>query len=187
MEALVRGDDAVYSALMDEYYDGMRRLALSCVHDQDIADDVIQETWVAVVNGIDRFEGRSSLRTWVFRILLNLARRRANREQRFVPFDAPVSGAASVEDAISAEKWGAGQNPDDWIDGAQLVARVESALATLPPAQRTVMTLRDIEGWSSQEVCELLEISAANQRVLLHRARLRVRDALNPVHGPGVR
>ena len=183
----MRGDDAVYSALMDEYYDGMRRLALSCVHDQDIADDVIQETWVAVVNGIERFEGRSSLRTWVFRILLNQARRRARREQRFVAFDTPVQGMASAEEALSAEKWGAGQNPEDWIDGAQLVARVEAALATLPPAQRTVMTLRDIEGWSSSEVCDVLEISAANQRVLLHRARLRVRAALTTVQNPGAR
>ncbi|MGQ0562665.1 MAG: RNA polymerase sigma factor [Gemmatimonadota bacterium] len=186
--AVLRGDEAVYASLIDEYYGGMRRLALSHVHDQDLADDIIQETWIAVVNGIDRFQRRSSFKTWVYRILLNLARRKALREARYV--DLPeesglVSTAAvrngtarTVAQAIPAEHWGPRQNPDDWIVSRELQVGIEAAVRELPLAQREVVTLRDIEGWSAEEVCELLNITGANQRVLLHRGRMAIRNKL---------
>ena len=172
VEALLARDEATYAMLMDEYYGGMRRVAASWLRDDDAIDDAIQETWITVVDAIHAFAGRSSLRTWIYGILLNHVRRRAFRENRFVTLD----------DDLVAEKWGVAQNPDDWVEGRELLTHVEEAISALPHTQRSVITLRDIEGWTAEEVCDLLEISPANQRVLLHRARLKIRDALRTLH-----
>lgn len=189
VEALVRGDEAVYEALMDRHYAAMVRLALPYLHDRDLTDDVIQETWIAVVNGIQRFEGRSSLRSWIFGILLNRARSRAALERRYTDLeeDAVSNGPCTVSAAMatgrwtgSIARWGPRQDPEGWVLHRELVERIESAIARLPLQQRTVITLRDLEGWSAPEVCELLGISEGNQRVLLHRARMAVRKVLQP-------
>lgn len=192
VEALIRGDEWVYADLVDRLYPAMLRLALGFVRDPDTANDVIQETWIAVVEGIDRFERRSSLRTWIFRILLNLARKRAAQDSRFLMLDeATDAGPALCPSGRSngtapstwipyVQRWGPQQDPEDWVLAREAMERIEVAIAELPPNQRAVITLRDVEGWTSKEVCDLLEISLENQRVLLHRARLAVREALRP-------
>jgi RNA polymerase sigma-70 factor (ECF subfamily) len=149
----------------------MLRVARSFVRSLDEAEEVIQETWLAVLNGIDRFEGRSSLKTWIFRILVNRARTRARREARTVAFSSLPPGI---------DEWaGDAVGPDQAVIDNELRVVLERAVATLPKVQRLVISLRDIEGWPADEVCEALELSAANQRVLLHRARMRVRELLS--------
>jgi RNA polymerase sigma-70 factor (ECF subfamily) len=160
-----------------------------------IAEDVVQETWLGVLQGLDRFEGRSSLKTWIFRILTNRAKTRGQRERRNIPFSALAKEESEGSDpAVEASRF---HGPDDrfprgWVsfpdrwDGipeerllsSETLERVEAAIDTLPPAQREVITLRDVEGWTSVEVCNHLGISETNQRVLLHRARAKVRGAL---------
>jgi RNA polymerase sigma-70 factor (ECF subfamily) len=140
--ALRAGDERAFAALVDEFGASMRRFALSIVHDAALADDVVQEAWLGVLRGLDRFEGRSSLKTWLFRIVANTAKTRAERESR------------------------------------ETRGVVAAAIEQLPPAQRLVISLRDVEGWSAEEVCNVLELSETNQRVLLHRGRSRVRAAL---------
>jgi RNA polymerase sigma-70 factor, ECF subfamily len=185
--ALIRGDEGVYATLVCEYYPAMQRLAASHLHDGDAADDVIQETWIAVMKGVARFEGRSTLKTWIFRILFNLIRRRLTRERRFLALDDPATGGGgregeggtfTIADAVSLQQWDPARAADELVIGGETVAMVEAAVSTLPERQRDVITLRDIEGWTAEEVCEVLEISQANQRVLLHRARLGVRSKL---------
>lgn len=139
----------------------------------------MQETWLAVLAGLDRFEGRASLKTWVFRIVVNRARTMAVRESRLVP----SSLLAAEEDADDLERLAAAavsgwSSPEDEVLSAELRGRIEAAIDALPARQRQVMVLRDVEGWSAEEVCNALEISETNQRVLLHRARVKVRDAL---------
>ena len=160
--------------------------------DDAVAEDVVQDTWVTVIRGIDRFEGRSSLKTWVFGILVNVARRRAQREGRTVPFASAGSGTDPWEGTVEPARLhhpelGHGYWPSSptWArDPAAAAAEAEArtvvftALEEVSPAQREVMTLRDLEGWSGPEVCEVLGISDVNQRTLLHRARVAVRRAL---------
>ena len=179
--------------LVDRHYGAMLRLAQGYVSNRAVAEEAVQEAWLAVLNGIHRFEGRSSLKTWIFRILHNIAVTRAEREARTLPFSAleaedesePVVDRARFRPAGTpfAGHWLA--YPGDWrsVPEGALFARetmgvIEEAVAQLPPAQRLVISLRDIEGWSANEVCEALEISEGNQRVLLHRARSRVRRVL---------
>jgi RNA polymerase sigma-70 factor, ECF subfamily len=169
----------------------MLRLAQLIVGRRGLAEDVVQETWIAVLAGIDRFQGRSSLKTWVFRILVNTAKTRATREARTIVFSALDD---SSEPSVDPDRF---RGPDDrwpggWVSSPQrfdsvpeeqLVANetravVDRTLDGLPPAQRMVVTMRDVEGWSAEEVCEALGLSAANQRVLLHRGRSKVRAAL---------
>jgi RNA polymerase sigma-70 factor, ECF subfamily len=173
IEGLRRGDDAVYQDLIDSYYPAMRRLASGYLQDQDLVDDVIQETWIAVMNAIDRFEGRSSLKTWIFRILRNCARTKAARWHR----------AGSVQLDEATVPCGPASCPEGYVLGREILEQVEAAIQTLPSVRREVLILRDIEGWTSEEVCELLEISRINQRVLLHRARLAVRESLRAYLG----
>jgi RNA polymerase sigma-70 factor (ECF subfamily) len=175
----------------------MLRLAIGYVRSREEAEEVIQETWLAVLTGLERFEGRSSLKTWITRILVNRARSRARRESRMVPLSTlgpidPGGGVGDIVDQLDwlrltrpslTAAWGLGSTPpapDDRVLGLELLDRIETAIDSLPPRQREVITLRDVEGWSATEVRELLEITEANQRVLLHRARLKVRDALVP-------
>ncbi|GAB4436072.1 MAG: sigma-70 family RNA polymerase sigma factor [Chloroflexi bacterium OHK40] len=193
VEALRRGDEAAFLALVERYHAPLMRAALAYVGSRAVAEEVVQETWIGVLQGIARFEGRSSLKTWIYRILSNCARSRGAREARSVPFaDLGATGdeGPSVDPAsfippgqVDAGWWSS--HPASWAGlpeerflAAETRAVIEGAVATLPPAQRTVITLRDIEGWPADEVCQLLAISDANQRVLLHRARARVRAAL---------
>jgi RNA polymerase sigma-70 factor (ECF subfamily) len=197
VNALRRGDEAAFERLVDEYYAPLLRLALLYVRSRAVAEDVVQETWIGVLRGLDRFEGRSSLKTWIFRILTNTAKTRAQREGRSIPFSAlseeeAEGGEPAVDPAyfLPADdpQWPGhwASVPRNWDEVPEerllsLEARelIRAAIEALPPTQREVITLRDVEGWTSQEVCNLLNISESNQRVLLHRARSRVRRALD--------
>jgi len=194
VEALRAGDEEAFAALVREYHPSLVRVARMYVPTQAAAEEVAQETWLAVLNGIDRFEGRSSLKTWIFRILTNIAKTRAVRDGRTLPFSALQDPASVPEAAVEADRfldsehprwpghWAA--KPSPWPDDAVLAAetrtRLAEAIDALPATQRAVITLRDVEGWSSEEVRNALELSETNQRVLLHRARSKVRAALEP-------
>jgi RNA polymerase sigma-70 factor, ECF subfamily len=191
LERLRRGDEAAFRELVGRHDAGLRRMARLYVDDA-VADDVVQDTWLAVIRGIDRFEGRSSLKTWVFGILINVARRRAQREGRTIPFASAGSGRDPWSGTVEPERlhhpqlgngywpssptWARG--PADAAIAAEVRLVVLGALERISPAQREVMTLRDLEGWSGPEVCAVLGISDVNQRTLLHRARVAVRSAL---------
>lgn len=190
--ALRRGDEAAFTDLVTAYSASLLRLAQDFVRTRSVAEEVVQETWLAVLNGIDRFEGRSSLKTWLFRILVNKAKTRGVREARTVPFSAlAVEGD---ERAVPEERFRGPDNlwPGHWasppraldtVPEQRLLAgeareRIAEALETLPESQRVVVTLRDVAGWDSDEVCEALGLSEGNQRVLLHRGRAKLRAAL---------
>jgi RNA polymerase sigma-70 factor, ECF subfamily len=190
LEALRAGDERVFAELVDRYGSAMKRLARSYVRSEALAEEVVQDAWLGVLDGIHRFEGRSSLKTWIFRILVNRAKTSAVRQRRSVPFSelAPEGeDAPSIEPERFVERsgeWAA--DPGSWraLPEARLLARetLEAALHAidrLPSAQRKVIVLRDVEGWSSDEVCDALELSSENQRVLLHRARSKVRAELD--------
>ena len=190
--ALRAREDRAFEELMRMYNASLLRVALIYVPSRAVAEDVVQETWIAVLNGIDRFEGRSSLKTWIFRILTNIAKTRGQREGRTVPFSALERPDAAPEAAVDAdrfrpadhERWPGhwASKPEPWPEERLLAAEtrvvVERAIDRLPPAQRAVISLRDIEGWSSDETRNALGVSETNQRVLLHRARSKVRQAL---------
>ena len=184
LEALRAGDEEAFRELVREYQPSLVRVARMYVSTQAAAEEVAAETWLAVLNGIDRFEGRSSLRTWIFRILTNIAKTRAVRDGRTLPFSALDPGGAP-EPAVDADRFLDGQwavTPVPWPEDALLAAetreRIAEAIEALPTTQRAVISLRDIEGWSSEEVRNALDLSETNQRVLLHRARSKVRAAL---------
>ncbi len=184
------GDEEAFELLLDSWSGGMHRLAASYVTSTASADDVVQDTWLAVIQNIDRFEGRSSLKHWVYRILANTAKSRAARDSRTVP-----SGSMDPDDELSVDPArfrGADQlYPGHWLDlpapwpspeGEALSAEVRRVVTTavdrLPARQRAVITMRDVEGHTAGETCALLDITQANQRVLLHRARSAVRAEL---------
>jgi RNA polymerase sigma-70 factor, ECF subfamily len=179
VELLRSGDEDAFRALVLMYQARLLRLAQTVVVRRSVAEEVVQDTWLAVVKGVDRFEGRSSFKTWLFRILLNRARSTAGREQ----FNASLADL-DVDDRFDAS--GAWVSPpvpwseqvDDRVVAGALARRVHDILPTLPDAQRQVLVLRDVEGATSTEVAELLGVSDGNQRVLLHRARARVREEL---------
>jgi len=191
LERLRAGDDAAFEELVNRYDHSMRRLALTIVRTPAVADDVVQETWLAVIRGLGSFEGRSSLSTWIFRILMNRARTRAAREARNVPFSAidQDDGPAVDADAFGPDgRWRSAParletDPESSVLNIELRRQLIDAVDQLAPAQRAVITLRDLLGFDSSDVCSLLEISEGNQRVLLHRARARVRTALAPIVG----
>jgi len=188
---LAGGDEAAFRELVREHDAGLRRMARMYVAD-DVADDVVQDTWITVIRGIDRFEGRSTLKTWVYGILVNIARRCAQREGRTVPFAAAGDANGPWRGTVDPERldhpglgrgyWPAAptwaRDPARAAVDNETRAVVLRAISALAPAQREVVTLRDIEGWSGPEVCEVLGISDVNQRTLLHRARVAVRAAL---------
>lgn len=195
IKALRQGEEQAFVTLLDRYHLPLLRLARLYIADQAVAEEVVQETWLGLLQGIQRFEERSSLKTWLFRILMNRARTRAQREGRSIPFSSlpgadgePSDGNLEAdrflpEDHQWAGGWKSFPQPWDSIPEERLLSletrgRIEQAIQALPPAQREVITLRDIEGWTSDDVCDSLSISAANQRVLLHRARTQVRRAL---------
>lgn len=189
-KALAARDADAFAFLLDRYHAPFVRLASQYVPSRSVAEEVVQETWLAVIDGIDRFESRSSLKTWLFAIVLNIARSRGVKEQRSIPFSA----TASVDDdepAIDPDRFRrlrkAGtwkQPPDPWPSPEQRAEHreeldvVEAAIRRLPGPQREVITMRDVLGWTAAEVCDALGLSEGNQRVLLHRARSRVRGAI---------
>jgi RNA polymerase sigma-70 factor (ECF subfamily) len=195
IERLLAGDEAAFEALVTCHHGAMLRFARTFISKPDVAEEVVQETWLAVLRGLPAFEGRASLKTWIFRILANRARTRATREARTVPFAelAPAGdehGDTDLESRFGPDgRWSDPpvpwqvNTPEGIILRREVMEQLEIALGTLPPAQRAVVTLRDIEGWSTQEICSVLQISETNQRVLLHRARTHLRRALEDVLG----
>ena len=189
LERLRTGDEDAFRELVARHDGALRRVARTFVHSPSAADEVVQETWLGVIRGLDAFEGRSSLRTWIFRILINRARTRGVRDARSVPFSAlDTDDAPAVEPAAFGAdgRWTSAPprletDPETSLLSAELREHLLRAIDELAPAQRAVITLRDLVGVSSEEVCELLELSEGNQRVLLHRARSRVRSALVPL------
>jgi len=193
--ALRGGDEAAFATLVDHYQATLTRLAMLYVRDRATAEDVVQETWIGVLRGLAQFEGRATVKTWLFRILINRARTRAARQGRTVTFSALANiEIDTFEPAVEPwrfrdsddDRWpghwrvppSAVDLPEQRLLGDELLARVRDAVGGLPPAQREVVTLRDIDGWTGDEVCQALELSDANQRVLLHRGRSKVRAAL---------
>jgi RNA polymerase sigma-70 factor (ECF subfamily) len=197
IEALRRGDETAFVTLVDRYHTALVRLAALYVPNRTVAEDMAQETWMGVIRGIGRFEGRSSLKTWIFHILVNRAKTRGEREGRTIPFSSlyrsdgePDEPAVDPDRFLPADHpqypghW-TSNRPTSWnqLPEALLLSDetrscIKAAVEKLPPAQREVITLRDIDGWTSEEVCDLLQISEGNQRVLLHRARSKVRGVL---------
>ena len=187
------GDERTFQSLVESYHGTMIAVALSYVKTREVAEEVVQEAWLGVLNGLDRFEGRSSLKTWIFRILVNTAMTRGGREARSVPFSS-LAPADEEELTVEPERFRppgeafAGHwngYPGDWSSlpergllGRETLAVVKRAIEELPDSQRAVIAMRDIAGCSAEEVCQALEVSAGNQRVLLHRARSHVRAAL---------
>jgi RNA polymerase sigma-70 factor (ECF subfamily) len=194
VHALRAGDEDVFAALMRQYQSSLRRVAQIYVTSSAVAEEVVQETWIGVLTGIDRFEERSSLKTWIFRILTNIARTRAQREGRTLPLSAlqrpdRVPEAAvepgrfrDSQDAAWPGHWAsppqAWNTPEDSLLSTEVRAVIGEAIERLPAPQRAVISLRDVEGWSPDEVCNALGVTDTNQRVLLHRARSKVRRAL---------
>ena len=193
VEALQRGDEAAFVALVETYQGLLIRLAMPYVAHRAMAEDVVQETWLGVLRGLDRFEARSSLKTWICRILVNRARTRAQRDGRLVPFSSFATPDEDGEHAVDparfypsghleghwismVESWD--ELPEESLLSDETRECVRTAIERLPTTQRTVITLRDIEGWEAADVCAALEISEGNQRVLLHRARGKVRQAI---------
>ncbi len=183
------GDEAMFARLLDAWSSGLLRAARAYVATHESAEDVVQETWLAVLRGVDRFEARSSLRTWVYRIMINIAKTRGIRDRRTVPLadlaDTPTVDPARFQgpDEPYPGHWRA--FPLAWptdveaqVETGELVARINAAIGDLPHRQRIVITMRDVDGYDAEDVCAALEISAANQRVLLHRARAAVRGQL---------
>ena len=173
------GDEAAFAALVRMYQAKLLRVAETVVGSRAVAEEVVQDTWLAVVRGVDRFEGRSSFKTWLFHILLNRARTSAGREHRTTSvrddtFDDRFDGTGAW--ATPPVPWA--DRVDDRLVADRLAARVREILPTLPESQRQVVVLRDVEGLSSAEVKETLGVSDGNQRVLLHRARAHIRDCL---------
>ena len=193
VDALRRGDEQAFASLIDRYHSSLLRLAMSYVATREAAEDVVQETWMGVLNGIDRFEARSSLKTWIFRILVNRAKTKGVRERRSVPFSSLEGDGDENQPSVDPSRFQEGSRlagawsapPESWngipeqrMLSAETGAIVDEAIALLPDRQRAVITLRDIRGFTAQEACEVLGLTEANQRVLLHRARSKVRARL---------
>ncbi len=176
------GDEEAFVTLVARHHGAMLRLARTFVPNASVAEEVVQDTWVGVVRGIDRFAGRSSLKTWLLTILVNRARTTGMRERRSVA----IGDAAPAVDRSRFDAAGAWMSPPQhWVEDSderlfaeELASRIQRAMEELPPRQREVVTLRDVEGLSCNEVCEVLGISEGNQRVLLHRGRSHLRAAL---------
>jgi RNA polymerase sigma-70 factor, ECF subfamily len=190
LAALRAGDERAFAALVDEHGAAMLRVARLYVRDRAAAEEAVQEAWLGVLKGIERFEGRSSLRTWLLRIVANVARTKGVRESRSVPFSALGDEGPSVPEERfrgAEDRWAGhwASPPEEWarpeqeLLSAETRAQVVAAIDALPDTQRQVISLRDVEGWSADEVCNVLGLSETNQRVLLHRARTKVRAALD--------
>jgi RNA polymerase sigma-70 factor (ECF subfamily) len=201
VEALRAGDETAFMMLVERYQPAMLRIALMYVSTRAVAEDVVQDAWVGVLKGLDGFEGRSSLRTWIFRILVNTAKTRGQREARSVPFSSVWAADPEVEPSVDPDRFlslgqpgspgrwaepptGWASTPEERLLSKETLAEVSRAIDALPPNQREVITMRDVLGWTSVDVRNALDISETNQRVLLHRARAKVRRALEGYLGP---
>lgn len=186
LEALKAGDEDAFRALIQRYHGAILRLAMTYVGDREAAEDVVQETWLAVLRGVRSFEGRSSLKTWVFGIAINVARSRRRKESRILSFTSLFQRRDESGPTVDPSRFGAEgmwrSLPDSWPEGrligAETLQRVKEAIDALPPKQREVIVMRDVAGMEAGEVAELIGISAENQRVRLHRARAAVRRVL---------
>jgi RNA polymerase sigma-70 factor (ECF subfamily) len=180
VERLRQKDEAAFAELVERYHMPMVRLALTFVPNRSVAEEVVQDTWLGVIGGIGQFQQRSSLKTWLFRILVNRARTTGARERRFVAVDIEMADSTRFSPDGS---WS--RPPTEWTDdvvdrlfASAVAKRLRIAIDDLPPAQCQVVTLRDVERLSAQEVCDVLGISEANQRVLLHRGRSHLRRTI---------
>ena len=191
IEALRAGNELAFEALLERLSPSMLGIARSILRDSEMAEEVVQDTWLAAIQGLKRFEGRSSLKTWIFSILTNVARTRAKRERRTIAFsslsevESPADKLAAASERFSDHRhaWMSPprrrrQTPEDCLLSREAVTMIRKALQSMPSRQAEVVSLRDIEGWSAEEVCQSLGLTEANQKVLLHRGRTRVRDAL---------
>lgn len=195
LHALRGRDEAAFVALVERYQGQLTRLAMAYVSSRAIAEEVVQETWIGVLQGIDRFEGRSAFRTWLFRILVNQAKRRGERESRTIPFAAlSREDGDDDEPEVAPDRFHAAGHrwaghwamlPQDWREAPEerllsdeTRAVVQRAINTLPHNQRLVITMRDVDGLAPKEICSIMSVSETNQRVLLHRARSKVRGEL---------
>jgi RNA polymerase sigma-70 factor, ECF subfamily len=188
LDRLRLGDEQAFVTLVQRYRASMLRIAAAYVPGPAVAEEVVQETWLAVLRGLGAFEGRSSVRTWLFRILVNRARTAGERERRSIAIGDDLESAVDQSRFDPAGGWAA--PPAHWLEqlenrlaAEKMAGRIRTAMVDLPARQREVVTLRDIEGLSSDEVCSVLEISEANQRVLLHRGRSRLRQVLETEFG----
>jgi RNA polymerase sigma-70 factor, ECF subfamily len=197
---LRRGDENAFRELISAYSPALLGVAMAHVRTRAVAEEVVQETWLGVLKGLDRFEGRSSLKTWIFKILTNIAITRGVRESRSLPFSSLAQREADAfDEPVDPSRffpadhdrwpghWALGPTRWETPEGALLAGETRDCILRtveeLPPAQRTVITLRDIHGWPPEEVCDVLGVSDGNQRVLLHRARSKVRSALERYFG----
>lgn len=195
LELLRAGDETAFMMLVERYQPSMLRIARMYVSTRAVAEEVVQDAWLGVLKGLDGFEGRSSLRTWIFRILVNVAKTRGQREARSMPFSSVWAPDAEAESAVELDRFlppGHDRSPGHWASppaswetvpeerllSRETLAKVAEAIEQLPPNQREVIRMRDVLSWTSQEVRNALELSETNQRVLLHRARSKVRRAL---------
>jgi RNA polymerase sigma-70 factor (ECF subfamily) len=188
LDALRGGDERAFGHLVSRHNAAMLRLARNYVSCAATAEEVVQETWLGVINGIQGFRGGSSLKTWIYRILINRAMSRGKRDKRMVPFSSMMPAGEGADEGHVPDRFLADghwatpprpfEAPADRMALLEFRARLREALVHLPERQQVVVTLRDVEGLSADEVCDLLEISAENQRVLLHRGRTRLRQAL---------
>jgi RNA polymerase sigma-70 factor (ECF subfamily) len=193
LAALRAGDEDAFATLVTRHHASLKRVARAYVSTDAVAEEVVQETWLAVIAGLERFEQRSTLKTWLFHILTNKAKTRGVRERRTVPFASLGPDAGSGEPAVSPDRfqrdgdawpghWATPPRP--WEDPERRLSSLEArehlraAIAALPEVQQAVLTMRDVEGLDAEEVCDLLDLTAGNQRVILHRARSRIRAAL---------
>ena len=190
LHRLQAGDESAFAALVDRYHAPLLRFAMTMVPSRAVAEEVVQDTWLGVVTGIERFEGRSSLQTWLFRILANRARTTGVRERRTVSVDLQDEPAVSSHRFNEGGQWS--DPPAPWTDevedrmlARETADRVRERIDALPEMQRQVVVLRDVHGLSAAEACEILGLTDANQRVLLHRGRSRVRSMLEQDAGKG--
>jgi RNA polymerase sigma-70 factor (ECF subfamily) len=195
VDRLRGGDEATFVCLVNSYSASLKRVALAFVSTDAVAEEVVQETWLAVLTGITRFEGRSSVKTWIFKILTNRAKTRAIRERRTINFSELADPLGQDQPAVDPARFHPADHPtfpghwasppgiwsasaEDAVVGREMMGLLQRELDRLPPAQRVVVALRDVHGWPAAEVCEVLDLSEANQRVLLHRGRGRLRRVL---------
>src|SRR3954454_15731955 len=195
LERLRAGDEDAFMTLVDKYGPLMLRIALSHVRSRAVAEDVVGEAWLGVVQGLRRFEGRSSLKTWILRIVANRARTRGEREARSIPLSSLGPDQGEDEPAVDPDRFFGADHarypggwsvpphswarmPEERLLAVETLEQVRSAIAKLPARQQEVIVLRDVEGWEPEEVSQALDLTAGNQRVLLHRARSKVRTEL---------
>lgn len=194
LACLLRGDEAAFSRLVQKHQDAMMKVAMLFVSSHAVAEEVVQETWMGFFQGLERFQQRSSLKTWLFKILTNRARTRGKKEHRSVPFSSLAEAQEFVDIVVeqqmeAPESW-AGKKPknpkpEHDLRRKEARAEIKEAIALLPETQRKVVTMRDVEGADFRDVCKRLQISEANQRVLLHRGRTKLRVALQ-FYGDGI-